>query len=57
MHFSGKHDEVVDIIVSIKIHVGKNKDGCHYACNILYYITGKWYNFDDDTITNYSEYP
>ena len=25
--------------------------------DVLYYITGVWYNCDEDTITNYSGYP
>ena len=32
-------------------------DSGHYACDILDYNTGTWWNCDDDTITKYSGYP
>ena len=57
MYFSGKHAEVVYIIVSIKIHIGKDMDSGNYVCDVLYYNIGTWWNYDDDTITNYSGYP
>ena len=57
MFFSGKHYEVVYIIVSIKIHVGKYMDNGNCIFDILDYNKGTWWNCDDDTITNYSGYP
>ena len=57
MSFSGKHDEVFYILVSIKLHVGKYMDSGHYFCDVLDYNTVMWWNCDDDTITNYSGYP
>ena len=32
-------------------------DSGHYVCDILYYNTGTWWNYNDDTITKYSGYP
>ena len=55
MSFSGKNDEVVYILVSIKLHVGNYMNG-HYVCDVLNYSTGTWWNCDDDTITNYSRF-
>ena len=54
---SSKYDEVVYIIVFIKIHVGKDMDHVHYGCDVFYYSTGTWQNCDDDRIPNYSGYP
>ena len=48
---------MVYIIVSIKIHVGKDVDSGHYVCDVLDYNTGTWWNCDDETIINYSGYP
>ena len=42
MYFSDKHDEVVYIMISIKIHVGKDMDSGHYVWDILDYNTGTW---------------
>ena len=42
MYFSDKHDEVVYIMISIKIHVGKDMDIGHYVWDILDYNTGTW---------------
>ena len=36
VYFSGIHDEVVFITVSINIHVGKDMDSGHYLCGVLY---------------------
>ena len=57
MSFSGKHDEVVYIIVSIKVRVDKYMDSGHYIFDELYYNTGIWCNCYDDTITHSSGYP
>ena len=54
--FSGRHDEVVYILVSIKIRVGKYMDSFHYVCDVLDNIRGRWWNCNNDTITNYSGY-
>ena len=56
MPFTGKHSEVVYIMVSIKIHIGKGMDSGHYVCDVLDYNTGTWYNFDDGIIIHYSVY-
>ena len=32
-------------------------DKGHYVCDVLEYITGTWWNCNDDTITQYPEYP
>ena len=55
--FSGIHDEVVYILVSINIHIGKDMYSGHYACYLLHYNTGIWWRCDDEIITNYSGYP
>ena len=55
--FSGRHAEVVYILVSIKIHIGKYMDSGHYFCYVLDYNTVRWRNCDDGTITYYSGYP
>ena len=35
MSFSGSDDEVVYILVSVKINVGKDMDSGHYYCDVL----------------------
>ena len=57
MSFPGKHDELVDTIVSIKTCVGKYMDSGHYVYDVLDYNTVTWCNYDDDTITSFSGYP
>ena len=39
IYFSGSHDEVVYIMVSIKIHVGEYMNGGHFVCDVLDYKT------------------
>ena len=56
MSFSGRHDEVVYILVSINICVGTDMDSGPYICEVLYNNTETCCRFDDDTITNYSGY-
>ena len=55
--FPGIDSEVLYNIFSIKLHSGKNMDKGHYVCDVLDYITGTWWNCNDDTITQYPEYP
>ena len=57
MYFSGRHDEVVYIMVSINIHVGKYMDSGHYIFDVLDYNTWTWWICDNVTVTNYSGYP
>ena len=57
MSFSGRNDEVVYIMVSIKLHVGKDMEIGHYVCYVLEYSTRTWCDCDGYTITNYSGYP
>ena len=57
MSFSGRHDEVVYIMVSIKLRFCKYMDDGHYVCHLLDNNTGTWCNCDYDKKTNYSEYP
>ena len=57
MSFSGKHQGVVYILVSIKLHIGNDMDSGHYVCDLLDYNIGTWCICDDDTITQYPEYP
>ena len=35
MSFSGSNDKMVNIIISIKIHVGQDMDSVHYYCGLL----------------------
>ena len=56
MSFPGIYSKVLYIIVSIKLHIGNDIDKGHYVCYVLYYNTGTWWNFDDDTITQYPGY-
>ena len=56
MYFSGSHDEVVYIMASIKLHVGRDTDSDHYICDVLDYNTGTWWKCDYDIITIYSGY-
>ena len=57
MYFPDKHPEVLYIIVSIKLHICNDLDKGHYVCDILDYNTGIWWNYDDETITQYPGYP
>ena len=53
----GKYAEVLYILVYINIYISNYMDSVHYVCDILYYNTGIWCDFDDDTTTKYSGYP
>ena len=57
MSFPGIESEVFYILVSINLHIGKYMDKGNYVCDVLDYNTGEWWNCDDDTITQYPEYP
>ena len=57
MSFPGIDSEMLYILVSIKLDIGKDMDKGHYACYVLYFKTRTWWNFDDDTITQYPGYP
>ena len=57
MSFPDKHLEVIYIVVSIKLHIGKDMDKGHYVCGLLDYNTGTWWNYYDETITQYPGYP
>ena len=57
MSFSDKHPEDIYILVSIKLHIGNYMDKGHYVCDVLNYNIGTWWNYDDDTITQYPGYP
>ena len=56
MSFSDKYNEVVYIMVFIKLHVGKYMDSGNYVCDLLGYNKVTWWNCDDYTITNFSGY-
>ena len=56
MYFSGNRDEVVYIMISIKIYIDKDMNIGHYFCDVLDYNTETWWNYYDDTITKYSRY-
>ena len=57
MSFSGSDYEVVYILVSIKINVGKYMDSGNYYCDVLYYNIGTWWICDDYRILNFRGYP
>ena len=50
-------DEVLYIIVSVKLHIGNDMDKGHYVCDLLECNTGTWFNCYDATINQYSGYP
>ena len=52
MSFSGSHDEVFYILVSIKLHVSNNMDSGKYVCDVLYYNIGTYFRCDDNIITS-----
>ena len=49
--------EVFYIPVSIKLHIGNDRDKGHHVCDVLDYKTGTWWNYDDEKITQYPGYP
>ena len=57
MAFSGSHDKVIYIKVSIKLHVGEDMDSGQQVCDVLDHNKGTWWICDDEIITNYSGYP
>ena len=57
MSFPGKDTEVLYILVFVKLNIGKGMDKGQYVCDVLDYSTGTWWNFDDDTVTQYLGYP
>ena len=57
MSFPGKHAEVLYILVSIKLYIVNDMGKVNYVCVVLDYNTGTWWNYDDDTITQYPGYP
>ena len=57
MSFPDKHPEVLYIIISIKLHIGDDMDKSHDVCDVLDYNTGTWWNYNDETITQYPGYP
>ena len=57
MSFSVIYDEVVYIMISIKLQFGKDIDSVYYVCGVLDYNTVTWWRCDDGTITSYSGYP
>ena len=57
MYFSGIHDEVVYIMVSINLLVVKGVDIGHFVCDVLDCNTGTWLICGNDITTNYSGYP
>ena len=50
--FSGSDDELVYILVSIKIHANKYMDSGHYICDLFYYNKVALWRCDDNIITN-----
>ena len=57
MSFPGIDDEVLCILVFIKLRIVDDTDKGHYICDVLDYNTVAWWNWDDATITQYSGYP
>ena len=57
MSFSGRDDEVVCVMVSMNICVGKYVDGSHYYCDVWYYNTGTFWICVDEKITDFRRYP
>ena len=44
------------LIVCIKLNIGNDMYKVHCVCDLLDYNTGTWWNFDDETITQYPGY-
>ena len=57
MYFPSKDSELLYIIVYINTHIGKDMDKGKYVCDVLDYNTVTWWDFYDDTITQYPGYP
>ena len=57
VYFTGSDDELVYIMVSIKIRVGKDIDSGNSYWYVLDYNTGTWWICEDETITNFGGYP
>ena len=57
MSFTDEHPEVINIIFYIKLNIGNYMDKGQYLCDVFDYNTGTWWNFDDETITQYPGYP
>ena len=57
MYVPGKHDELLYVLVSIKIHIGNHIHSVHYVYDVLDYKTWTCWNCYDNTITKYSGYP
>ena len=57
MPFLCIYSEVIYIIISTKLCIGKYIDKVHYVCDVLDYNTVTWWNCEDDTITPYPGYP
>ena len=57
MSFPGIETEVLYILVYININIDNDIDKDHYIYDVLDYNIGKWWNYDDATITKYSEFP
>ena len=42
MSFQGIDSEVIYILFSVKLHIGKDMDKGYYVCGVLEYNTGTW---------------
>ena len=49
--------KVIYILVSIKLQISNDMDKGNYVCDVLDYSTGKWWNCDDEKVTQYPGYP
>ena len=57
MPFSGSDGELVYILISINIRLGKDRDSGQYYCDVLDYNKGTWWRCDDDKISKFIGYP
>ena len=55
--FPGIDSELLYMIVSIKLYIGKDTDKSHYVCDALDYKIVTLWNWYDDTINQYPGYP
>ena len=57
MYFSNDNDELVYILVSIKICVNNYMHNGPYHCDVLDCSTGTWWVYDNEKITYFRGYP
>ena len=52
MKFPQENKDAQYTLISIIMHDGYSRSSGHYYCEVFYFNTGKWWRYDDYTITN-----